>query len=446
VPLIALRACSDGNGPAQLPQSAHWHALVEAEDPVAALERVFARLGMALQLPLDFPATGIPAGEWRLRELLAAVDGLCPDAEASGDSRCALMSAALDACLERFALAAHRGGGECVTAEHTAALLVALADPGGGTIYDPCFGSGRLLARAAAHASMDSEAVQLMGAESNAWAWRAGALNLALRGYRADLGSGPASAFESTQGAVQAQFILADPPFNAPHCGQEFVPQSGWLFGAPPAGNANFAWLQHAAASLAPGGRACLTMGNSSLTAQTCGEGDLRRCLVEADYVDCIVALPPHFSPLTRTPACIWVMTRGKMASPQAGLRSRCGETLFIDAQRALRGARAVTSASIEALSARIAETYRSWRGAPGASPYEDIPGFCRAVTHDDIAAEGGQLTPGRYCGSASDAPEPADATARVRSLIGKLRVQFEEARRLDLAIQERLQVFTNDE
>jgi len=247
---------------------------------------------------------------------------------------------------------------------------------------------------------------------------------------------------------LKADYILANPPFNVSDWGGDRLREDvRWKFGVPPVGNANYAWLQHIYHHLAPNGCAGVVLANGSISSNQSGEGEIRRAMIEADVVDCMVALPGELFYSTQIPACLWFLARNK--NPGKGnhtglpLRDRRGEVLFIDARKmgvlVDRTRRELTDEEIK----KIADTYHAWRGRTGANtqvrPYQDIPGFCKSATLDEIAKHGYVLTPGRYVGAAQaeDDGEPfADKMAR---LSAQWRAQRDEAARLDAAIEANL-------
>ena len=340
--------------------------------------------------------------------------------------------------LSRFASAEGKRGGEFYTPACVVRLLVEMLRPWQGRVYDPCCGSAGMFVQSAAfvaaHASVNGNGgrargdIAIYGQESNHTTWRLARMNLAIRGIDAAIAHGD-SFHDDRHPDLKADYILANPHFNDSDWGGERLREDvRWRYGAPPPGNANFAWVQHMAHHLAPGGRAGFVLANGSMSTQQSGEGDIRRALIEAGLVDCMVALPGQLFYSTPIPACLWFLARD---------RERAGETLFIDA-RALgrmvdRTHRELTAGDI----ARVAGAFHAWRDGDGG--YADEPGFCRAATLDDIRAHGHVLTPGRYVGAVArdDEDEPiAEALARLGA---EWRGQRAEAARLDEAIAQSL-------
>jgi type I restriction enzyme M protein len=258
-------------------------------------------------------------------------------------------------------------------------------------------------------------------------------MNLAIRGIEVDLGPRWGDSFhEDLHPDLKADYILANPPFNISDWGGEQLRDDPrWKYGVAPAGNANFAWLQHMVSHLSPRGVAGVVLANGSLSSQQSGEGDIRRRLVEADLVECIVALPGQLFYSTPIPASLWFLNRDKTPGGARAWRDRRGETLFIDARKlgamVDRTHRELAAEDV----ARIAGTYHAWRGERGAGEYVHVPGFCASATADDLAHHGYVLTPGRYVGTeeAEEEDEPLDE--KITRLTQELLDSFVESDRL---------------
>jgi type I restriction enzyme M protein len=318
-------------------------------------------------------------------------------------------------------------------------LLVEVLQPHAGRVYDPCCGSGGMFVQAGrfalAHRGGQGD-IALYGQESNERTWRLARMNLAIHGIAGDLGGRCADTFrDDMHPGLAADFILANPPFNM----SDWARRPGdprWRYGVPPAGNANFAWLQHIASKLAAGGAAGVVLANGSMSSRQSGEGAIRAALVEADLVSCVVALPPRLFRSTAIPACLWFLAKGK--------EGRRGEVLLIDA-RAMgtlvnRTERVLTPGDV----ARIARVYHAWRGTPAAreagDEYADAAGFCRSATRAEIREHDHVLVPGRYVG----VPEPADdggepVADKVARLAKELYASLEDSARLERAVREQL-------
>lgn len=280
--------------------------------------------------------------------------------------------------------------------------------------------------------------ISVYGQESNPTTWRLAKMNLAIRGIETNLGVQPADSFTNDQHKdLRADFVLANPPFNIKEWWQKSLENDvRWQFGTPPERNANFAWVQHIIHHLAPTGTAGFVLANGSLSSNQSGEGEIRRRIVEADLVDCVVAMPDRLFYSTQIPACLWFIAREKQ---NRRLRDRRGEVLFIDARKfgpmIDRRHRELSEEEME----RIAGTYHAWRGDEGAGGYEDVPGFCKAATIEEVAAQGFVLTPGRFVGAAAVEDDSVEFEATMARLTAELSEQFAESPRLEAAIRENL-------
>ncbi|WP_254127011.1 N-6 DNA methylase [Aquihabitans sp. G128] len=320
-----------------------------------------------------------------------------------------------------------------------------MIEPFKGRIYDPCCGSGGMFVQSAeflaAHGGGRDD-LAIYGQEFVAATWRLARMNLALRGIEANLGTHSAETFHRDLFPdLRADFILANPPFNKDDWFTETLREDvRWKFGVPPTSNANFAWVQHIVHHLAPSGVAGLVLANGSLSSTQGGEGPIRQALVEADLVDCIVAMPEKLFFNTGIPVCLWFITKNRASGSG---RDRRGEVLFIDA----RGLGHMETRTVRAFDdddiARVVTTYQAWRGKDADLVYEDVAGFSRAVPIEEIAEHSFVLNPGRYVG-AEQAPidtEPTDEKiTRLRSLI---LAEFDEADRLEKMIRSRLEGMT---
>ena len=349
--------------------------------------------------------------------------------------------------LGRFADAEGKRGGQFYTPAHVVKLLVAMLAPFRGRVYDPCCGSGGMFVQSErfveAHGGRRDE-ISIFGQESNPTTWRLARMNLAIRGIDANLGAEWADSFtRDLHPDLRADYILANPPFNMSAWGAEATPMDvRWRYGAPPAGNANYAWIQHFIHHLAPDGVAGFVLANGSMSTQQSGEGDIRRAIIEAGLVDCMVALPGQLFYNTQIPVCLWFLAKNKgdgRGAEGRPLRDRRGETLFVDArqlgQMVDRTHRALTDEDI----ARIADTYHAWRG-DGDGVYEDVAGFCRAVPTAEIAAHDHVLTPGRYVGLPELEEDDETFEEKMERLTTELSAQFAEGERLEAQIRANLE------
>ncbi|RKG68589.1 SAM-dependent DNA methyltransferase [Corallococcus sp. CA054B] len=341
--------------------------------------------------------------------------------------------------LSRFAGAEGKAGGDFYTPKSVVRLLVEILEPYKGRIYDPCCGSGGMFAQALefilAHNGRRDQ-VTIYGQESNYTTWRMAQMNLAIRGIEASLGKKHADSFhEDLHLDLQADYILANPPFNTSDWGSERLENDvRWKYGRPPASNANFAWIQHILHHLAPSGTAGVVLANGSMSSLQSGEGEIRRSIIEADLVDCMVALPGQLFYSTQISACLWFLTKSKST---LGHRPRKGQTLFIDARRLgqmeSRVHRALTAEDIQ----RVADTFHAWRNKDGR--YKDIPGFCKSSTLEEIQARDFVLAPGLYVGAeeTEDSREPFED--RMERLVTDLRDQLARSERLEVQIKSAL-------
>jgi type I restriction enzyme M protein len=342
--------------------------------------------------------------------------------------------------LAKFASAEGRLGGDFYTPSSVVRVLVEMIEPTRGRVYDPCCGSGGMFVQSEkfleAHGGKAGD-ISVFGQESNATTWRLAKLNLAIRHIEAQLAWGD-SFRKDEHKSLKADFILANPPFNISDWGGEHLKDDvRWKdYGVPPAGNANFAWLQHIAHHLAPAGVAGVVLANGSMSSQQSGEGQIRKAMVEADLVDCMVALPGQLFYATQIPVCLWFLAKNKAAKP---FRDRRKHVLFIDARKLGTLVDRVHRELTEEDVAKIAGAYHAWRGEKGAGKYEDVAGFCKSATLEEITAHDFVLTPGRYVGAedVEDDGEPFDA--KMKRLVAELEGQLVEGARLDAEIKKNL-------
>ena len=290
----------------------------------------------------------------------------------------------------------------------------------------------------AAHGGRRSD-ISVYGQEYTAATWRLAKMNLAIRGIDADLGDRADDSFHrDLHPDLRADFVLANPPFNVSDWYTDALADDPrWRYGTPPAGNGNYAWIQHFIHHLSPNGVAGFVLANGSLSSKTSGEGDIRRRLVEASLLDCIVALPEKLFFNAGIPVCLWFIAKNRAGN---GHRDRRGEVLFIDARKLGRmETRTLRTLSTEDTQ-RIAETYHNWRNRTPDQPYEDIPGFCKAANIEEIAAHDFVLTPGRYVGAADAEADDEPIEDKLARLREELLKEFDEARRLEAVIRQRLE------
>ncbi len=348
--------------------------------------------------------------------------------------------------LEQFALAEGRKGGEFYTPRSVVRLLVAMLEPYKGRVYDPCCGSSGMFVQSVEfishHASgngNDGKAkgdISIYGQESNYTTWRMARMNLAIRGIAGQIEHGD-SFHNDRHRDLRADYILANPPFNVSDWGGDRLRDDRrWAYGVPPVGNANFAWVQHFLYHLAPQGIAGFVLANGSMSSNQSGEGEIRKNIIEAGLVDCIIALPGQLFRSTQIPACLWFLRRGRRNGAH---RDRESETLFIDARKLGhmfdRTRRDLSQEDI----ARVAGIYHAWRGAQKTNEYEDVPGFCKSAKLEEIRKHGHVLTPGRYVGAAPQEDDSEPFEEKMTRLSAEWRKQQAEAQRLDAEIEANL-------
>jgi type I restriction enzyme M protein len=336
--------------------------------------------------------------------------------------------------LGQFADAEGKKGGQFYTPQCIVRLLVEMIEPYKGRVYDPCCGSGGMFIQSEKFVEEHQgriDDVSIYGQESNPTTWKLCKMNLAIRGIEANIELGD-SFHQDHHPDLKADFILANPPFNISDWGGEHLREDArWKYGTPPVGNANYAWLQHMIHHLSPNGTMGLVLANGSMSSNTSGEGEIREKLVEADMVDCMVALPSQLFFNTQIPACLWFVRRGKKDS---GIRN--GEVLFIDARKMgtmiSRKNRELTKEDIQ----KIAQTYHQWKIGKG---YENVPGFCKSASLEDIRKNSHILTPGRYVGAEPEADDGIPFETKMKELTTKLNEQMQESKRLDEEIKKNL-------
>lgn len=408
------------------------------DDAMVAIERDNATLKGVL--PKDY---GRPAlDKTRLGELidLIATIGLGDAKNRSRD----VLGRVYEYFLTKFAAAEGKNGGQFYTPRGVVRVLVEMLAPYKGRVFDPCCGSGGMFVQSEkfveAHGGRIGD-VSIYGQESNHTTWRLAKLNLAIRGIDANIVHGDSFHADGHKD-LKADYVLANPPFNDSDWGQPRLKEDvRWKHGSPPAGNANFAWVQHFLHHLAPMGIAGFVLANGSMSSQQSGEGEIRRSLVEADLVDCMVALPGQLFYSTQIPVCLWFLARDKkngFGGRGKKMRSRQKETLFIDARKLGTMADRVHRELSDDDIAKIADTYHRWRG-DGDGKYEDVPGFSKSAKTEEIASHQFVLTPGRYVGAeeVEDDGEPFDE--KMNRLVATLEEQFAECARLEREIRNNL-------
>ena len=422
-----------------VPKEARWSFLRDnapqptigktVDDAMSAIERDNPTLKGVL--PKDFGRPGLD--KQRLGQLITLVSdiGLGSPADRAKD----VLGHVYEYFLAQFASAEGKKGGQFYTPSWVVRVLVEMLAPYKGRVYDPCCGSGGMFVSSEkfieAHSGKIGD-ISIYGQESNYTTWRLAKMNLAIRGIDAQIGHG--DTFHNDRNPdLKADYVLANPPFNDSDWRGELLREDKrWVYGVPPAGNANYAWVQHFIYHLAPTGLAGFVLANGSMSSNQSGEGEIRKNIIEADLVDCMVAMPGQLFYATQIPVCLWFIARNKR---NGRFRDRRGETLFIDARKMGtlmdRVHRELTDGDV----AKIAGTYHAWRGDKGAGKYADVPGFCKAAKLDAIRKHGHVLTPGRYVGAEAVEEDDEQYDERMRRLSATLRQQVEQATRLDAAI-----------
>jgi type I restriction enzyme M protein len=398
------------------------------DDAMIAIERENTSLKGVL--PKEYCREGLD--KQRLGELIDLIGtiGLGDSESRSKD----ILGRVYEYFLGQFADAEGKKGGQFYTPKSIVQLLVEMIEPYKGRVYDPCCGSGGMFVQSEkfvrAHEGRVGD-ISIYGQESNPTTWRLCKMNLAIRGIDANIQWG--DSFHNDQHKdLKADYILANPPFNdSDWRGDQLRDDVRWKFGVPPVGNANFAWVQHFIHHLSPSGIAGFVLANGSLSSNTSGEGEIRKHIVEADIVDCIVAMPPQLFYNTMIPACLWFVARSK---ENHRFRDRRGHILFIDARKlgvmVDRRHRELTNEDVM----RVSEIYHAWRGEGGR--YEDMPGLCKSASLDDVRKNGWILTPGRYVGTEVEEEDDEVFDEKMKRLTSELKLLMTQAQALDNEIK----------
>ena len=449
-----------------VPSKARWRRLQAlakqpnigkaVDDAMAAIERDNPALRDVL--PKDYARPALD--KRRLGQLIDLFGNIqMGDADARSKD---LLGRVYEYFLAQFASAEGRGAGEFYTARCVVKLLVEMLEPYQGRVYDPCCGSAGMFVQSMAfinaHATGNGNSrkrprhtagVSIYGQESNHTTWRLAKMNLAIRGIDGLIEEGD-TFHNDRHPDLRADFILANPPFNVSDWGgAQLADDKRWTYGVPPKGNANFAWVQHIVHHLAPTGVAGFVLANGSMSSQASGEGEIRKNLVEANLVDCMIALPGQLFYSTQIPVCLWFLARDRGAFSRGArgdapgkqgngkFRDRRGKVLFIDARNEGRMVDRTHRELSDEDIARIAGTYHAWRNKRGR--YKDVPGFCKSATLDDIRTHDHILTPGRYVGVAPQPEDDEPFHEKMTRLAAEWREQQAEARRLDRRIAKNL-------
>ena len=429
------------------------------DDAMVAIERDNSRLKGVL--PKDYARPGLD--KHRLGELIDLIGTIgLGDAENRSKD---ILGRVYEYFLTQFASAEGKNGGQFYTPRCIVRVLVEILAPYKGRVYDPACGSGGMFVQSEKFVEEHGGRVgdiAIFGQESNSTTRRLALMNLAIRGIEGDFGPEHADTFRrDLHPDLRADYVLANPPFNDSDWFRKDE-DVRWQYGVPPKGNANFAWVQHFIHHLAPSGMAGFVLANGSMSSNQSGEGDIRRAIIEADLVDCMVALPGQLFYSTQIPVCLWFLSKSKAVRKvklQDGdysefIRKRQGETLFIDARKmgtlVDRVHRELTAEDIE----KIASTYHEWRCdreevfadadrrgvVLNIEPeYQDILGFCKSATTAEIASHGYVLTPGRYVGAEEVEDDGEPFEEKMPRLVAELNGHFLESAKLELAIRENL-------
>jgi type I restriction enzyme M protein len=404
-------------------------------------------------LPKDYARPAL--NKVMLGELIDLISGIALNEE--GHASRDLLGRVYEYFLSQFAGAEGKRGGEFYTPRSVVRVLVEMLEPYQGRIYDPCCGSGGMFVQSEKFVQQHGGRIgdiAIYGQESNYVTWRLAKMNLAVRGIDSKIfwnndGSFHKDEFAGQRGSdgapMKADFIIANPPFNISDWGGDRLREDvRWKYGVPPAGNANYAWLQHILHHLAPNGTAGVVLANGSMSSNASGEGDIRKAMVEADVVDCMVALPGQLFYSTQIPACLWFLARDKSKgrtekTGKTKLRDRRGEVLFIDARKmgtlVDRTRRELSEADVQ----KIADTYHAWRSEVKTSTYTDVAGFCKSASLEEIRKHGHVLTPGRFVGAEAVEDDGEPFEIKMPRLVAELNAQFEESAKLELAIKANL-------
>ena len=425
-----------------VPQEARWPVIqsrARQEDNGATIDRamdVIDRENDSLKgvLPRNFGRDDLD------KQVLGQVVDLVSNIKVGGAEAQAtdVLGQVYEYFLEQFAIAEGRKGGEFYTPRSVVRLLVEMIEPYEGRVFDPCCGSAGMFVQSVkfieAHANGNGNGngkhalrnLSIHGQESNQTTLRLAKMNLAIRGIDANIEFG--DSFRNDRHLdLKADYILANPPFNiSDWSGDQLRDDKRWVHGTPPVGNANFAWVQHFLHHLSPRGIAGFVLANGSMSSNQSGEGEIRKNIVEANLVDCIIALPGQLFRSTQIPACLWFLSRGRSRRRDW---DRQGQTLFIDARKMGHMLnRTLRDLSVEDID-RIAGTYHAWRDGEA---YEDELGFCKSATLEEIQKHSHVLTPGRYVGAAPQEDDGEPFQEKMARLTAQWREQQEEAQRLD--------------
>ncbi len=430
-----------------VPPEARW-AILQAQARQTTIGRAVDDAMVAIErdnealkdvLPKDYARQALD--QTRLGQVIDLISNInIGDAEARSRD---MLGQVYEYFLSQFALAEGRKGGEFYTPRCVVNLLVEMLEPYNGRVYDPCCGSSGMFVQSIAfiqaHQSGNGNGgkargdISIYGQESNYTTWRLAKMNLAIRGIEGQIAQGD-TFHNDRYPDMRADYILANPPFNVSDWGGDRLREDQrWQYGVPPPRNANFAWVQHMVHHLSPTGTAGFVLANGSMSSSQSGEGEIRKNLIESNLVDCMVALPGQLFRSTQIPACLWFLARDRH---NGKFRDRRGEVLFIDARKlgymVDRTQRELAKEDID----RIADTYRAWRSG---ADYDDVPGFCKGATLEEIRRHSHILTPGRYVGAEPQEDDGEPFEEKMKRLVAQWQEQQAKAVKLDAAIDANL-------
>ena len=438
-----------------VPREARWsHLQANAKQP--SIGKLIDEAMIAIEkrnetlkgvLPKDYARPALNAV--MLGELIDLISGIALGQE-KGSAR-DVLGRVYEYFLGQFAGSEGKRGGEFYTPRSVVRVMVEMIEPYKGRVYDPCCGSGGMFVQSEKFA-LEHEGrigdIAVYGQESNYTTWRLCKMNLAVRGIDAEIKWNSEGSFHKDElRDLKADYVLANPPFNISDWGGDRLREDvRWKYGVPPTSNANFAWIQHIVHHLAPSGTAGVVLANGSMSSTQNGEDAIRRALIEGvngapGVVDCMIALPGQLFYSTQIPVCLWFLARDKSngIARNAKLRDRRGEILFIDARKLGHMVDRTRKEFSDNDIAKITRAYHAWRGEADAGAYEDVPGFCKAASLEEIKAHNYVLTPGRYVGAADVEEDEMPFAKRFGSLQQTLNVHFVEADRLTANIRRQL-------
>lgn len=427
-----------------VPQEARWEHLMkkapqssigkEVDNAMRAIERENDSLKGIL--PKDYTRPAINTE--RLGKLINLISNIqVGGAEARSKD---VLGRVYEYFLSRFASAEGKRGGEFYTPRCIVQLLVEMIEPYRGRVYDPCCGSSGMFVQSvefiSSHANNNGDQsrgdISIYGQESNYTTWRLAKMNLAIRGIDGQIAQGD-SFHEDKHPDLKADYILANPPFNVSDWGGERLKEDGrWKYGVPPKGNANFAWVQHILHHLSSNGIAAFVLANGSMSSGQKAEAEIRKNLIENGLVDCMVALPGQLFYSTQIPACLWFLARKS---------KRKEKILFIDARKMGRMLSRTLRELIAEEISRIANTYHSWQKGADGNGYEDVPGYCKSASIEEVQKNEHVLTPGRYVGVESQEEDSEPFSDKMKRLVVQLGQQQSESAKLDQAIKANLEM-----